>query len=291
MLVGSALGPVEASPDYPGCVEILGLGVDICEIAGWSGRSPAIHPAAARVHARGDRVLRRQGAAGRVVRRPVRGSRGRDQGPRRLPWAGVAGHRRPQASERRPADPADRQREAPRRLAGRRSGAHHVHARAHERRRVRGGGDQIDEAGSDARPGRRAGPRRAGARHVGRGADGAGRPRRRAGGGRPRGRHVRAACGRRVRQGQQRGGRPRGGAAPRTVGDGRRGRDDRGARGPARRRPRRTSSGYGTRRALASSPPTACRTSSRAPTSRSTRSSAPASAACPRTSGRRRSAS
>ena len=148
-----------------------------------------------------------------------------------------------------------------------------------------------DEAGPHARAGVEL-DRAAQARgHPGRDADGAGGPRRRAGGGRLVRRDVRAARRRRVRQGQQRGRRPRRGAAPRAVGDGRR------ASSWSRRpttcgsRPPRTLGRLaqpGRARAALhrrpASPP-----SWPGPTSRSTRSSAPASAACPRTSGPRRS--
>ena len=120
-----------------------------------------------------------QGAAGRVLRRPVRGPRGRDQGARRLPRASAGRTSAWPASRAAPRRSLlDRQREAPRRRARRRPGPHHLHARADERRRVRGGGDRPMKPVLTPAAGRRAGSRDAGARRPGRGADGAGRPRR-----------------------------------------------------------------------------------------------------------------
>ena len=73
---------------------------------GWSGPRPA-PDAPCGVHAGGDRVLRRQSPARGVLRGPVRGPRGHDQGARRLPGPPLAGHQRDPAPERRARDPLD----------------------------------------------------------------------------------------------------------------------------------------------------------------------------------------
>ena len=77
----------------PSGVEIVGLGVDICEIARME-RALARHPTMReRVFTPEEhRLLRRQGPSRRVLRGPVRGPGGHDQGARRLPGPALAGH-------------------------------------------------------------------------------------------------------------------------------------------------------------------------------------------------------
>ncbi len=115
-------------------------------------------------------------------------------------------------AERRAGDRADREREGSRRPAGDHADPHHVHAREDERGRVRRGGDRRVKPVLSPRQAVEL-DRATQARGVSRrGADGACRVGRRASGGRRGGRRLRAACGRRVRQGEQRrrriGGRP-----------------------------------------------------------------------------------
>ena len=177
------------------------------------------HDARARVHPRGDRVLRLQGAPGRVLRRPLRRPRGHDQGARRLSRQAVAGHQRGPASVGRP----DRSRSPATRSAvptdwASRASSSRSRTRRRTRSRSRSRCGRRREAGALAAAGGRARPR-----HAGRGAcrptpDGARRPR----GGARRvdlmggtyGRRAVVVCG----QGQQRRRRVRGGAPPRARG-------------------------------------------------------------------------
>ena len=259
-------------------------------------RALARHPTmrAARVHPGGDRVLRLEGAPGGVLRGTVRGAGGHDQGARWLPGRGLAGH------QRRRAIPAGRPASRSTGNAKRRADALGVTrvlvTFTHEKTNavafaiaVRRG--RRREAGPHPAGSGRPRPGDAGGGNVRRRPDGAGGSRRGAGRDRSRAAGCTAAarswCAARattVATDSSRRGTWHGGACassviavealdelrePAASNAGRLGEQGLDRTSVQPRRPRRASW--------------------RVPTSRSTRSSAPASAACPRTSGPRRS--